>query len=111
MWKIALDVLPIQASAVPCECVFSSSKETDSARRTNMASLKMEELQILKFDYRSRRLNFMEGLVCTERELSVLDLSPKVVEELMLSGKIDELETYIEESWAGWGNSPAEINV
>ena len=49
--------------------------------------------------------------MCTERELSVLDLSPKVVEDLMLSGKIDELETYIEESWAGWGNSPAEINV
>ena len=42
-------------------------------------SLKMEEFQILKFDNRSRRWNFMpvEGLVY----LSIFDLSHKVVED------------------------------
>ena len=63
LWKIALDVLLIQASAAPCERVFSSNKETDSARRSDMASLKIEELQILKFDYWSRRL-YWKGTIC-----------------------------------------------
>ena len=28
LFKVALNILPVQASAVPCERVFSSSKET-----------------------------------------------------------------------------------
>ena len=107
MWKVALDVLPAQASAVPCEHIFSSSKETDSLWRTNMSSWKMEELQVLKFSYRSDHLTFTDDLISTERELSVLDLSVSVVEDLMSRGKIDELEKYVDESWIGWGEERA----
>ncbi len=32
IYKLAMDVLPIQGTSIPCECVFSSSKETDTAR-------------------------------------------------------------------------------
>ncbi|EDQ99055.1 uncharacterized protein LACBIDRAFT_317685 [Laccaria bicolor S238N-H82] len=98
MWKVALDVLPAQASAVPCERIFSSSKETDSLRRTNMSSWKIEELQVLKFGYRSDRLTFMADLISMERELSVLDLSVSVVEDLMSRRKLEELEKYVDES-------------
>lgn len=47
-----MDVLPAQASAVPCERVFSSSKETDTNRRANLSAEHMEQLQVLKFAYR-----------------------------------------------------------
>ncbi|PPR07616.1 hypothetical protein CVT24_004169 [Panaeolus cyanescens] len=36
LFKLALNVLPIQASAVPSERVFSSSKETDTLRCANL---------------------------------------------------------------------------
>ena len=96
LWKVALDVLPAQASAVPCERIFSSSKETDSLRRANMSSWKMEELQFIKFGYRSDRLTFTEHLISTERELSVLDLSiSAIVDDWMSRGKLNELEKCI----------------
>ncbi|KAF9478524.1 hypothetical protein BDN70DRAFT_789800, partial [Pholiota conissans] len=72
LYRIALDILPIQASAIPCEHFFSSSEQTDTDRRSNLSMFKMEELQVLKFIHRKDRLNFQQGLLCTERELSVL---------------------------------------
>ena len=39
----------MQASAVPCERVFSSSKVTDADRRSKLDPRFMETLQILKF--------------------------------------------------------------
>jgi hypothetical protein len=65
----------------------------------------MEELQFLKFGYRSDRLT--EHLISKERELSVLDLSISVVDDLISRRKLDELEKYIDESWVGWGEERA----
>jgi hypothetical protein len=49
LWKIAFDVLPVQASAVPCERVFSSSKETNALRRSSLSRIVMKILQFLKY--------------------------------------------------------------
>ena len=89
------------------ERIFSSSKETDSLRRANMSSWKMEEFQFLKFDYRSDCLTFTEHLINMERELSVLDLSISIADDFMSRGKLDELEKYIDKSWVSWGEERA----
>ncbi|PBK86058.1 hypothetical protein ARMGADRAFT_1128140 [Armillaria gallica] len=58
-----MDVLPIQGTSVPCEHVFSSSKETDTACRNHLTPEMMEVLQILKFVIHSEGgLNFMQSL-------------------------------------------------
>jgi hypothetical protein len=49
IFALALDILPIQGSAVPCERAFSSSAETDTRRRNRTVPELMEALQILKF--------------------------------------------------------------
>jgi len=50
MFQVALDVLPVQASAVPCERVFSSSsKETCTDRRNRILPKLLEVLQIIKY--------------------------------------------------------------
>lgn len=59
LFKIALDYLPIQASAVPCERVFSSSAETDTKRRNRIKPILMEALQIIKYRKKKERLNLM----------------------------------------------------
>ncbi|KAJ6463696.1 hypothetical protein C8R47DRAFT_992438, partial [Mycena vitilis] len=107
LYKVALDVLPVQASAVPCERVFSSSKETDALRRGNLSPAVMEMLQILKFIYRKGRISFVDGLVATEEELSVIDVDPGVLEELLATGRVDEMVDLLNESWRGWGDSNA----
>jgi hypothetical protein len=58
-----MDILPIQASSVPCERVFSSSKETTTARRNKLHPHLVEALQILKYGRKhSKGLSFTEGL-------------------------------------------------
>ncbi|KAJ3832357.1 hypothetical protein F5878DRAFT_520679, partial [Lentinula raphanica] len=69
IFRFALDVLPVQASAVPCEHAFSSSKETDTARRSRLSPVLMEVLQILKSIYRSDRLNFTKSWVAKSSEM------------------------------------------
>lgn len=49
LYLIALDYLPIQASSVPSERVFSSSASTDTHKRNRIAPPLMEALQMLKF--------------------------------------------------------------
>ena len=56
-----MDYLPIQASAVPCERIFSSAGETDTKKRNRLSPVLMEALQILKFIYKNDRLDFSAG--------------------------------------------------
>ena len=57
-----MDYLPIQASAVPCERVFSSSAETDTKKQNRLKPELMEALQVLKFSWKESRLNFTAHL-------------------------------------------------
>lgn len=58
----ALDYLAIQGSAVPCERVFSSAKETMSDRRSRILEDLMEMLQMLKFSLKAgKSLDFSIG--------------------------------------------------
>jgi len=56
-----MDLLAIQGTSVPCERVFSASKETARARRNRLGPKIMEATQILKFQAK-QELNFTEGL-------------------------------------------------
>ncbi|KZT24735.1 hypothetical protein NEOLEDRAFT_1033018, partial [Neolentinus lepideus HHB14362 ss-1] len=62
IFSMVMDILPIQASAVPCEWVFSSSKETTIAHWNCLSTEMMEALQILKFSAQQKwHLNFTQG--------------------------------------------------
>jgi hypothetical protein len=65
-----MDYLPIQATSVPCERVFSSAKETDTAKRNQISPVLMEALQLLKFSLKKERLNFMAGWPTSEKAMS-----------------------------------------
>ena len=66
LFAIAMDYLPIQASAVPCERAFSSGAETLTACHNHIELGLMEALQMLKFSMKKRHLNFMEDLLTSE---------------------------------------------
>jgi hAT family C-terminal dimerisation region len=67
-----MDILPIQASSVPCERVFSSSKETTTPRRNKLEPNLVEALQLLKYDRKhGSTLDFTTGL---DRDEELLEL-------------------------------------
>ena len=70
-----MDVLPIQASSVPCERVFSSSKETITARRNSLGPPLIEALQLLKYTAKQGRgISFIEGL---DKDEEIADLEKR----------------------------------
>lgn len=50
-----MDVLPVQASSVSCERMFSAAADTDTTDRNRMSPELMQALQVLKFTYRQER--------------------------------------------------------
>ena len=66
LFRLAIDVLPAQATAVPCERVFSSSKETCTQHHSQLGPTTMEMLQILKHLYQQERLDFTTGILAVE---------------------------------------------
>ncbi|KIJ48243.1 hypothetical protein M422DRAFT_84957, partial [Sphaerobolus stellatus SS14] len=69
LFRLAMDILPIQASSVAAERVFSSAGETDTKRRSRITPKLMEELQLLKYMVNHQSLDFAQRWHCTEEEL------------------------------------------
>jgi hypothetical protein len=80
-----MDFLPIQASSVPCERVFSSSTETDTKRRNCISPVLMEALQMLKFSLKKECLNFTSAWMVRQKELSDDDPDCDLLGDLLRS--------------------------
>lgn len=93
LFALAMDILPIQGSAVPCERIFSSGKETTTARRNRISSYLMEALQILKFAIKNgHTLNFTAG---TSREEELEELSMDAVSQPPPPNDVGEFTHYL----------------
>lgn len=68
IFRMAMDYLPVQPSAVPCKRAFSSSSLTDTKQRNRLSPTLMEALQILKFSLKKEKPTLKWRLV-TEREM------------------------------------------
>src|SRR5258705_3099501 len=113
-----MDIIPIQASSVPCERVFSSGKETMSPRRGRISPKLMESLQILNYSIRKGRpLNFTQGMSWGE-ELKEFEFAALVapVGDAEAYGRSleqpeddpDDFEEMLEEIWRELGGTEDE---
>jgi hypothetical protein len=93
---MAMDYLPIQASSVPCERVFSSSAETDTKRRNRISPLMMEALQILKFHLKKARLNFTAAWMTSEKQMVDDDPDNDLLATLLRGDFQDHLDQVIQ---------------
>ena len=62
-----MDILPIQGTSVPCEHVYSASKETARARRNHLGPKIMEATQILKI-HAKQEIYFSAGINSYDKE-------------------------------------------
>ena len=58
--RIALDMLPCQASSVPCERLFSASKQTATDLCAWLGAQWFEELQLMKYAWKQSVIDFAE---------------------------------------------------
>lgn len=91
-----MDYLPIQASAVPCERIFSSSAETDTKKRNRITPILMEALQMLKYHFKKMRLDFSQDATVDQWEIMDDPEGPMDADRTGLQGEdtrnaIDEL--------------------
>ncbi|EIW74091.1 hypothetical protein CONPUDRAFT_31984, partial [Coniophora puteana RWD-64-598 SS2] len=49
LFCVALDILLVQVPSVPCERIFSSSKDTTTVQHNSLNQMLIEILQVLKF--------------------------------------------------------------
>ncbi|TEB18379.1 hypothetical protein FA13DRAFT_1628437, partial [Coprinellus micaceus] len=77
------------------ERVFSSAKETDTLRRSNLAEVTMEVLQITKYLSKHATLDFSDGWVTSESDLEVVALDPSEINELIATRRVDKLAEII----------------
>lgn len=84
LYAMAMDYLPIQATAVPCEWIFSSSAETDTKRRNRISPPLMEALQMQKFRFKKERLDFTHGWMTQEKQLVEDDPDEDLLQTLIL---------------------------
>ncbi len=97
LYRLAIDVLPVQASAVVIERMFSSSKETDTLRRNRLNPSLMEALQVLKYRYKQARLDFGGHLVAREEDYTVgAPVTEAAFAELSSAHKYLELEELLD---------------
>ncbi|KAI6110236.1 hypothetical protein EV401DRAFT_2076074 [Pisolithus croceorrhizus] len=66
-----MDYLPIQASSVPCEHIFSSSSETITKHCNHISQILMEALQMLKFFLKKEDLDFSKGWAVSQKDMLV----------------------------------------
>ena len=93
IFHIAMDYLPIQASAVRCKRIFLSSAETDTKKQNRIKPELMEALQILKFSLKKACLDFTAHLHFYE--LTSDAGSSKTLME-MLKMKPNALKTFLD---------------
>ncbi len=74
IFPVAMDLLPVPASSVPCERIFSSAKETMAPRRNRITPDLMEALQLCKFSVKHGRL--LDFLSCWYLGQLLLTLVP-----------------------------------
>ena len=92
LFAIAMDYLPVQASSVPCEQVFSSSAETDMHHRNHICPLTMEALQMLKFSLRKECLDFTTGWKTSEKEMKDNDAEKDLLQRLLYTNFQDKFD-------------------
>jgi hypothetical protein len=68
---MARDLLPVQASSVPCERVFSSAKLTTTVQRNRISPRLVEMLQIIKYGLKRDGLSFAADWIVTQEEMTI----------------------------------------
>lgn len=98
IFHVAMDYLPIQASSVPCERVFSSAKETATPRRNRISPATMRSLQLLKFFIKKGHSADIDFMADDRQENEERDLQAMMTDEAYAN--MTDFEKQLATAWA-----------
>src|ERR1700678_1660945 len=101
--RIALDILPSQASSVPCEHLFSGTKQVATDRRASLGSVVFEELTIMKSAWGSKVYD-TAAWNSSQAETCIIDFEHLLVED----GDLEDWEKDIGSDSSDFGDSYLE---
>jgi hypothetical protein len=84
--RIALDVLPSQASSVSCERLFSGTKQVATDRQASLGPVVFEELTIMKSAWGLGLYDTAAWNAAQVEEVSIMDFEEMLVEDVDVSG-------------------------
>ena len=102
--RIALDILPSQASSVPCERLFSGTKQVATDRRASLGPIIFEELTLLKSAWGPNVYDSAAWNAAQVEEVCLLDF------EQMLVDEVDMVEWDNDEP-TGWSDDDIQLVV
>jgi len=82
--RIALDVLPSQASSVPCERLFSGTKQIATDRRACLGPIAFEELTIMKSAWGPKLFDVAAWNAAQTQEVEVGDFEQMLIDDVEL---------------------------
>jgi len=96
--RIALDVLPCQASSVPCERLFSASKQVATDRRARLGAVMFEVLLIMKFAWKKDLKDIAAWNSMQIEEINLMEFEEWLESEVELLQweKSDDIELVID---------------
>lgn len=99
--RIALDILPIPASSVPCERLFSAAKDIADDRRARLGPKKFEELQVMKSVWRNNVPDLAAWNSAFVEEVDDLDEFRELLDcddwQIKFDGQAEDEYTFMEE--------------
>jgi len=96
--RIALDVLPSQASSVPCERLFSGSKQVATDCRACLGPVVFEELTITKSAWGPGLGDIAAWNAAQTEEIAIFDFEQMLVDDVDLE-KWDESLPGLDSDW------------
>jgi hypothetical protein len=96
LFQVAMNTLPVQASAVSCERVFSSAKRTITDDRNRLVAQTIETKQIVKYALKSARFSLQSRWNTSPLEASAATIAEDL-EAALKSRNADTLEALMEE--------------
>jgi hypothetical protein len=93
--RIALDVLPVQASSVPCERLFSAGKEVADERCARLGAQRFEQLQMLKFEWRGTNMDYSAWNSSQVEDVRIDEYMEMLEAEVAHSHWDNDVETYV----------------
>src|SRR5271155_485930 len=80
-----MDVLALQASSVPCERLFSGSKQAATDRHASLSNDRFEELQVMKFAWKVELKDLAAWNSLQTEEIHLVEF-----EEMLIDGEEED---------------------
>jgi len=100
LFPVALDILPVQASTVPCKHIFSSSKQSREDHQNRATPKLFEALQFWKHALKKNHLDFTKHYSVAKEEDYTIEgqVTDKAAWKLISQGWVDILSELLNNS-------------